>query len=122
MRFTADFAPDAPVIRSYARGELNINGVVHREALVLSAAGVTPLRGLQRAADLSTLHAETVLALAPQIVLVGSPHADDWPSSEWRAQFLSRGIGVEVMNAGAACRTYTVLTSERRPVAAVLLP
>jgi uncharacterized protein len=122
MRFTADFSPDAFIIRSYARGALNINGVVHHDPLLLSAAGVTPLSGVPRAADLSLLHAEAVLATAPQIVLVGSPHADDWPSAQWRAYFLSRGIGLEVMNSGAACRTYTVLTSERRPVAAVLLP
>jgi uncharacterized protein len=32
------------------------------------------------------------------------------------------GIGVEAMNSPAACRTYNVLVSEGRRVAAALLP
>jgi uncharacterized protein len=35
-------------------------------------------------------------------------------------KLLNRGIGLEVMDTGAACRTYNVLASEGRAVAAAL--
>ena len=40
-----------------------------------------------------------------------------------RAEFATRRIGIEVMEVGAACRTFNVLVSEeRRVLAAILLP
>ena len=37
-----------------------------------------------------------------------------------RGAFVHRRIGLEVMNLGAACRTFNVLVQEERPVAAAL--
>jgi uncharacterized protein len=37
-----------------------------------------------------------------------------------RAAFLERGVGLEVMQLGAACRTFNVLLQEERRVAAAL--
>ena len=39
-----------------------------------------------------------------------------------RATLEDAGLGVEVMNSPAACRTFNVLLSEGRRVAAALLP
>jgi uncharacterized protein len=39
-----------------------------------------------------------------------------------RAALKAHGIGVEAMDTGAACRTYSVLLAEDRLVAAALLP
>jgi uncharacterized protein len=122
MRLNPDLSPDAVTIRGYARGEVLIGQTLYREPVLLTPTQVAPLAAVARAAELTQTHVEQLLAAEPQIVLVGTPHADDWPSAAWRAQFLSRGVGVEVMNTGAACRTYTVLASELRRVAAVLLP
>ena len=35
---------------------------------------------------------------------------------------MARGIGIEVMDTGAACRTYNILMGEGRQVVAGLLP
>jgi uncharacterized protein len=46
-----------------------------------------------------------------------------FPRAALRAEFASRKIGLEVMEIGAASRTYNVLVGEERNVlAAVLLP
>ena len=42
--------------------------------------------------------------------------------TEFRAALEEAGIGVEVMNSPAACRTYNVLLSEGRRIAVALLP
>ncbi|VAW74722.1 FIG020313: hypothetical protein [hydrothermal vent metagenome] len=44
-----------------------------------------------------------------------------FPSPALTAPLLEAGIGVEVMDTAAACRTFNVLLSEGRPVVAALL-
>jgi uncharacterized protein len=39
-----------------------------------------------------------------------------------RRMLEARGVALEVMNLGAACRTYNVLAQERREVVAGLFP
>jgi uncharacterized protein len=36
--------------------------------------------------------------------------------------FYERGVGIEVMNTSAACRTFNVLVSESRNVVGALIP
>jgi uncharacterized protein len=62
-----------------------------------------------------------ILDLEPEIVLLGTGARQIFPPGEFGARFLRKGIGVEVMDTGAACRTYNVLAGEQRRVVAVLL-
>jgi uncharacterized protein len=54
-------------------------------------------------------------------VLVGTGVRQVFPAAEFAAQFLRAGIGLEVMDTGAACRTFNVLLTEQRRVVALLL-
>ena len=64
-----------------------------------------------------------VLALKPELVILGTGPATRFPPPRVQAEFLRRGIGLEVMDNAAAARTFNVLVSEgRRAVAAFLLP
>jgi uncharacterized protein len=45
-----------------------------------------------------------------------------FPASAIKQAFAARGIGLEVMDLGAACRTYNILVQEERRVAAALFP
>lgn len=66
---------------------------------------------------------EAVLALRPELVLLGTGPAQRLPSPMLQAAFLRRGIGLEAMDNPAAARTYNLLAAEgRRVVAAFLLP
>ena len=61
------------------------------------------------------------LALEPELVLLGhrdAPAAS--PAAEIRNALAARGIGLEAMQLGAACRTFNVLVQEERRVAAAL--
>ena len=72
---------------------------------------------------LSALLAAPLFALAPQVVVLATGAIQRFPRARLRAEFATRRIGLEVMEIGAACRTYNVLVSEERKVlAAVLLP
>ena len=70
------------------------------------------------AADLDPL-----LALDPEVILLGSGASQAFPPAATMAACLSRGIGIEVMTNAAAARTFNVLAGEnRRVVAGFLLP
>ncbi|HEU4664057.1 MAG TPA: Mth938-like domain-containing protein [Dokdonella sp.] len=67
--------------------------------------------------------ADSVAALEPEVVLLGTGETQVFPPREALAALLRRRIGVEVMTNPAACRTYNLLAGEgRRVVAAIMLP
>jgi uncharacterized protein len=66
---------------------------------------------------------EPLLALNPELVLLGTGERQVFPAAAVLAACLGRGIGLEVMSNDAAARTYSVLAGEgRRVVAGFLLP
>lgn len=62
-----------------------------------------------------------LLELKPELVLFGSGESFRFPHPRIMAAFSQARIGFDVMDTPAACRTYNVLTSEGRIVAAALL-
>ncbi len=71
--------------------------------------------------DLSAALSERVLAFEPELVLLGTGPRQHFPDAAFGALFLGAHVGFEVMDTGAACRTFNVLVAEQRRVAAVLL-
>ncbi len=59
-----------------------------------------------------------LLALQPELILLGTGERQVFPPAETQALCLSRGIGLESMTNAAAARTYDVLASEGRRVVA----
>jgi uncharacterized protein len=56
-----------------------------------------------------------------EIVLLGTGPKQRFPHPRLTARLSAAGIGVEVMDLKAACRTYNILVAEERKVAAALL-
>ncbi len=63
---------------------------------------------------------EPALALHPEIVLIGTGEQVLLPDVDLMGALAARAIGLEIMSTAAACRTYNVLTHERRRVVAAL--
>jgi uncharacterized protein len=126
MRFTRDASSGINFIRGYGSGELRINDTVYRGAVIVSAAAllnephVATFEALL-SDELSGAETARVMALDPEVVLLGTGPRQIFPPAEFGARFLRKGIGFEVMDTGAACRTYNVLVAEQRRVVAVLL-
>jgi len=62
-----------------------------------------------------------LLELKPELIVFGSGTKFQFPDRRIMAAFASAGIGFEVMDTPAASRTYNVLMSEGRRIAAALL-
>lgn len=121
MRFTQDSTSSINVVRGYARGELRINDEVFRDTVIVTASARRTVPALADVADLTNEHATHILEHEPEVVLLGTGHRQVFPSPAFGARFLQAGIGFEVMDTGAACRTYNVLVTERRRVVALLM-
>jgi uncharacterized protein len=60
---------------------------------------------------------------APSVVLLGTGPRQQFPEAKIFGLFGERGIGLEVMDNGALCRTFNILVAEDRAVtAAIILP
>ena len=78
----------------------------------------------------ATIHADLDVALmAPvfaalddiEIMILGTGETQNFPDADFRKSFVDNNIALEVMDTGAACRTYNILVSEDRRVAAALI-
>lgn len=76
---------------------------------------------LTEVAAMTPQHAEPILALQPEVVLLGTGARQQFPSQAVLAAFLQRGVGVEVMDNAAAARTWDILASEGRNVVAAFI-
>ena len=68
----------------------------------------------RRANSWTTRRSKRLLALKPEVVLLGTGERIVFPPQKMMAAFLKRGIGLETMDSAAAARTFNVLV-ERRP-------
>lgn len=64
---------------------------------------------------------QRLLETHPEVILLGTGQSLTFPKAEILQQCYQEKIGIEVMNTPAACRTYNVLASENRRVAAALM-
>jgi uncharacterized protein len=62
-----------------------------------------------------------LLALEPDVILLGTGPTQRFPPPALQAAFLRRGVGIEPMDNAAAARTFNLLASEGRNVVALFL-
>ena len=118
------FVPgDRQVIQSYGPGRFRITGDEYASAVI-----VFPEHTLAWSVgcfeDISPLCLDAVLgAETPvEVLIIGCGARMQPVPSALRDALRGHGIGCDAMETGAACRTYNVLLSEGRRVAAALIP
>lgn len=123
MKFTLEQTRNTILVQSYGTGYFQVSGIKHTQPLIL-----TPQRMINTWCPSATLlaswtHAdlEILLTLPCEVLIIGCGTRWQLPPAALLEAFHPRGIGVEVMDSGAACRTYNLLASEGRQVAAALL-
>jgi uncharacterized protein len=120
MKLTDETQRGINFIRAYAPGEVRIGEDVVRTNCIVTADRVQQWSP-QSAAAITLADLQPVLDIAPEIIVLGTGETQQFPDAALMGAILSRGIGCEVMTTGAACRTYNVLVSEDRKVAAALM-
>jgi uncharacterized protein len=65
-------------------------------------------------------HLQALLGYAPEVILLGTGGRLSFPAAATLAPLHSAGVGVEVMDTAAACRTFNILAGEGREVLAAM--
>ena len=121
MRLKPNFTGTANTIQAYDQGYIIVNEQRIRHSVIVTPERLITGWPPQRFAELQAVHLELLLELEPEIVLLGTGARQYFPHPRLTSPLLSRGVGVEVMDTPAACRTYNFLMAEGRRVAAALL-
>lgn len=125
MKLHLDTASGFNSITGHGPGFVAVNGdSISNPVIVLPDKLINPWPIAAAAVSVATLaiadFAE-LFGLKPELVVFGSGAVFRFPDRRLMAAFAEARIGFEVMDTPAACRTYNVLTSEGRRVAAALL-
>jgi uncharacterized protein len=95
-----------------------VNERVLRASFVISPDTLVEDWPVVDASTLKVEQLEPILAMRPELVVLGTGVRQVFPPQAILAAFLTRGLGIEVMTNAAAARTYSVLAGEGRRVVA----
>jgi len=121
MKLHLQNAVGTQLITAYGVDYVAVNGVRHERSLI-----VLPEQVIQewQATEPKLLTAEyfsALMGLDLEILLLGTGAKLCFPHPRLIHAMAQQGIGLEVMDTFAACRTYNILAAEGRKVAAALI-
>ena len=121
MKIAQDRVEGSNAFTGYGEGWVEVNRTRHHASLVVSAARLITDWPATSVEALGADHLAAIVELGPEIVLLGTGAALRFPEPAQLAPLYRAGIGVEVMDTPAACRTYNILLGEGRNVVAALV-
>ncbi|WP_035057330.1 Mth938-like domain-containing protein [Andreprevotia chitinilytica] len=105
---------------SYGNGFVKVNDTEYQGSLIVTPTEVREWRP----ASFETLAEEdfaSLLELNPEVVLFGTGKGIRFPHPKLSRALAAAHVGMDVMDTGAMCRTFNILTAEERRVIAVVL-
>lgn len=121
MKLNLELTGGINIVRGYSSAGIRINDRLYAGSVIVTASKVLdhwPPRNLD---ELTQAHLQHAIVLEPEVLLIGTGRAQKFPSRELLRSLHASRTGFEIMDTGAACRTYNVLVGERRNVAAALI-
>ena len=141
MQINPDINTHAFTIKSYDTGEIIVyepvssqhtdpSGDVHQrvntalvtlnDSFIITPSKLIKAWGGESPQSLQKSHFQTLLDLTPELIILGTGKQIFFPPAEDYLFLQQRGIGIEIMDTSAACRTYNFLIADGRNVAAVM--
>jgi uncharacterized protein len=119
LKFTLE-SPSVASVRRVSATEIVIGNDVWTTPVALSPAGVVPDWLPAPVEQLSIDDLAPVIATGAELIVIGTGSKQILPNRDLMFAMARQGIGLEMMDTPAAARTFNVLLSEGRSVAAVL--
>ena len=120
MKLHSSVPSGVNTITGYGEGYVMVNGERRSSSVVVLPDRIEEWPA-KRFDQLSTEDFTYLKNLKAEIVLLGTGPRQRFPHPRLTAELAKAGIGLEVMDLQAACRTYNILVAEERKVAAALL-
>ena len=122
MKLTVTPTEARLLIRGYSAGRIRVGSEEYSSSIALSATELHSDFRPQHPEAIEESDLEPIFAARPEVVVIGWAGGQIFLPAARRSWFLERGVGLEVMELGAACRTYNVLVGDERKVIAILFP
>jgi uncharacterized protein len=121
MKLQSDPHSGTNTITGYGDGYVEINKTPCKHAVLISSDGTISEWPIKTFQALEPSHFEQMVALKPELILIGTGIKQRFPKPELLKSLISAKIGFEIMNSQAACRTYNILVGEGRRVLLALI-
>ena len=109
------------IFTAYGEGYVSVNKEKQEKNLILLPESMIPEWTTNSFATLNETDMQLLLGLGTEIVLLGTGNRLRFPPGPLMRPFAPAGIGLEIMDMQAACRTFNILAAEGRKVAAAIL-
>jgi uncharacterized protein len=121
MQISQQYGDASYVVRAYDDGAVTVNNTTFTRSLIIMPEHLDTQWEPQYLEEVTERHLEPIVKFNPEVVLFGTGVQSRFPELHIQTYFVKRGIGIEIMNTAAACRTYNILIAEGRNVACALL-
>jgi uncharacterized protein len=108
-------------VRAFSEGVLQVGDRVFDRPVLISIDRIIETWAPPSPPDMTLGDLAMAIELAPEVIVLGTGARQCFPPATLFSEVLGLGIGLEVMDTRAACRTYNILVSEYRRVVAALL-
>lgn len=109
------------IFSGYGEGYVAINQVRYEHNLIVLPDHIIENWQVESIEQLEVSHFGCLRSLQPEIILLGTGTTLRFPDPQLMRDMIVSGIGIEVMDTQATCRTYNILSAEGRRVAAALI-
>lgn len=114
-------APGLNLFTAYGAGYVAVCEKRYGASLIVLPGKIITDWSVECFAALDSSHFAAILEWEPEVVLLGTGNLLRFPHPGLTEPLIRAQIGLEVMNTPSACRTYNLLASEGRRVAAAIL-
>ena len=121
MKIELDISnPDFYKIISYSEDSFQTNDRIVKSNIIITKDQLIENWLEEGYSCFAMQHLEQVISLQPEIIILGTGKTLTFPNQEIFTYINSKNIGFEVMDTGAACRSYNLLIDEGRNAVACL--
>ncbi len=121
MPLAEDIVENSYQFTAYGLDSVSINEQPFTQSLLLSATTIHHPWPVTTLGDLEEQTLAPIFEMNPDVVLLGTGQRQVFPTPEIMGYFGKRGVGLEVMDNGALCRTFNILIAEERAVVGALI-
>ncbi len=120
MKFHLSTSP-GNVFTGHGQGFVRLGEIEYRDNLLVTPDRIIPMWAPKGFDALVEDDFALVASLRPEVALFGTGSRLRFPHPRLTRALTDAGIGIDVMDTSAACRTFNILAAEGRKVAAAIL-
>jgi uncharacterized protein len=121
MKLSSQSSSGQNMVTAHGPGWIEIAGHRYQRSLRLTPDGIAAAWGPNPGEALSESHLASLAAFTGHVVLLGTGLRQRFPPPQLLRALVEAGLAPEIMDTGAACRTYNLLLAEGRAVVAALI-